>query len=444
MLTLLQRDMRVFLVVWFGQVVSLVGSSLTSFTLGLWVYEQTGSATQFALIGLSTVLPRILLSPFAGVIADRWDRQRLMILSDAGAGLSTLVIVLLLAAGTLEIWHIYLTALVNAVFGVLQWPAYAAATTMLVPREQLGRANGLVQFGQAIAEIAAPTLAGFLMVVIGVPGVITIDFLTFIFAVMTLLLVRVPPMPDAGVPRQEEWVPVWQDARLGWRYLRNRSGLMGLLWFFAVVNFLWSMVGALIVPLLSGFATSDVLGAIISIAGLGMLVGSVVMSAWGGPARMIYGVLVFELASGFCFVLMGLRPSAILAALGVFGAHFTIAIINGSNQTIWQRKVPPAMQGRVFGLRQMIARSAAPLAYIIAGPLADHLFRPLLVEGGTLAGSLGLVLGTGVGRGVGLMFVLMGLVKITVSLAGFVHPRVRLIEQELPDVEWYEAQPTDH
>ncbi len=436
--------MRVFLVVWFGQVISLVGSNLTSFTLGLWVYERTGSVTQFALIGLSAVLPRILLSPLAGVIVDRWDRRRVMILSDTGAGLSTLAIALLMMAGQLELWHIYLATVISAAFGVFQWPAYSAATTMLVPRDQLGRANGLVQFGQAVSEILAPTLAGFLMTVIGVYGVIVVDFTTFLLAVSTLLLVRFPLPPATVTTETAEIKSVWQEVWQGWRYLRSHPGLMELLLFFAVVNFLWGMVGALIVPMLRGFAAPDVLGAIISVAGLGMLTGSVIMSAWGGPRKRIYGILGFELVSGLCFILIGFRPSVLLAALGVFGAHFTIAIINGSNQTIWQHKVPAEMQGRVFAMRQMIARSTTPLAFLLAGPLADKVFGPLLVEGGTLAGSLGPVLGIGFGRGVGLLFVLMGLVKMTVSLLGFVNPRVRRIEQELPDAQLCEVVPAGH
>ncbi len=169
-----------------------MGSGLTSFALGVWVFQQTGSATQFALIGLSAVLPRVLLSPLAGAIVDRWDRRRVMIVGDVGAGLSTLVVVILLLTARLEIWHIYLLAAVNAAFGTVQWPAFAATTSLLVSKENLGRANGMVQFGQAASEILAPAMAGVLVGVIRLEGVILIDVVTFLFAVTTLLLVRFP------------------------------------------------------------------------------------------------------------------------------------------------------------------------------------------------------------------------------------------------------------
>ncbi len=427
----LRNGMTIFLIIWLGQFVSLIGSGLTSFALGVWVFERTGSVTQFALIGLSAVLPRVVLSPLVGPLVDRWDRRWAMIISDTGAGLSTFVIVLLLFVGRLEIWHIYLVAGLSAAFGTVQWPAYMAATTLMVSKAKLGRANGMVQFGQAASEILAPALAGTLLLTIQLQGVILIDFVTFLFAVTTLLLVRFPqPKPTTAVDRPGSW---WHEITYGWQYITARQGLFGLLIFLAAVNFLWGMVGALITPMILGFTSSDILGIIISIAGVGMLVGSLVMSIWGGPQPRIYGVLNFELLSGACFLLIGLRPSFWPIALGVFGAHATIAIIYGSNQAIWQSKVAPDVQGRVFATQQMIARATTPLAYLLAGPLAERLFEPLLVTNGLLAGSVGQIIGVGAGRGIGLLFMVMGLIKIIVSLAGYLHPSIRFVEDELPD-----------
>jgi hypothetical protein len=189
--------------------------------------------------------------------------------------------------------------------------------------------------------------------------------------------------------------------------------------------------------LILSFTSADVLGAIISVAGGGMLAGSLAMSAWGGPKRRINGVLYFELSSGLCFLLIGLKPWAWLVGVGVFSAHLTIAVIYGSNQVIWQRKVPPDMQGRVFAIQHMIARSAAPLAYLAAGPLADGLFEPLLAAGGPLAASVGRIVGVGPGRGIGLLFVLMGMLKVVVVLGSYLYPRIRLVEDNLPDAIVY-------
>ena len=431
----LNSRMTTFYIIWLGQLVSLVGSGLTSFALGVWVFERNGSVTQFALIGLCAVLPRIVLSPLVGPLIDRWDRRWAMIVSDTGAGLSTLAIVILLFAGRLEIWHIYLAAGISAAFSTIQWPAYMATTTLLVSKENLGRANGMSQFGQAAAEILAPAMAGALLLTIRLQGVILIDFATFLFAVGTLLMVRIPKAQTTTTARDDSGASSWWDEiTFGWRYITARRGLFGLLIFLAIVNFIWGMVGALITPMILGFTSSDVLGIIISIAGGGMLVGSLVMSIWGGPQRRIYGVLNFEALSGVCFLLMGLRPSLWPIALGAFGAHLTIAIVYGSNQAIWQSKVAPDVQGRVFATQQMITRAATPLAFLLAGPLAERVFEPLLAANGPLAGSLGGIIGAGAGRGIGLMFILMGVVKILVSLGGYLSPSIRFVEDELPDM----------
>jgi MFS family permease len=421
--------MRAYAVVWLGQSVSLVGSGLTSFALGVWVFEQSRSATMFALMGLCAVLPRLLLSPLAGALVDRWDRRWLMIGSDVGAGLVTLAVAILRAADKLEIWHVWLMVGASAAFGAIQWPAYTAATTQFVSKQDLGRANGMRQLGQAAAEILAPSLAVALTPSLGLEGVILIDLATFAFAVLTLALVRFPSLgtaPSASGSLREEMLA-------GGKYIAARPGLVGLLLLLSTVNFLWGMVGALITPMVLGFTTSAQLGAIVSIAGAGMLAGSLTMSIWGGPRRRILGVFAFEALSGLCFMLMGLRPLFWTTAAGAFGAHVTIAIVFGSNQTIWQSKVEHQLQGRVFAAQQMLMRAASPLAYLLAGPAADRLFEPLLATDGRLSGSVGRLVGTGPGRGIGLLFLIMGVIKLSVVLLGYLRPSIRLIEEQLPD-----------
>jgi len=428
----LTGGMPTFIITWFGQLVSLVGSGLTSFALGVWVFQRTGSPTSFAYIGLFAVLPRVIFSPIAGVLVDRWDRRWVMILADAGAGLVTMAVAGLLFADNLELWHIYLASGLSSFFGTFQWPAYTAVVPQLVPQQHLGRANGMNQFGRAAAEILAPTLAGVLVLTIGLEGVILIDVATFLFAVLTLCLVRFPRIETRS--EIQGMASFKDDLAFGWRYILARKGLLNLLVFQAVVNFIWGMVGALLAPMVLSFTTAYQLGAVITVAGTGMLVGSLLMSAWGGTKRRVNGLLLFELISGLCFILMGLRPDFWLIAIGAFGAHVTIAIVFGSNQAIWQTKVEPEKQGRVFAAQQMIARAVSPFAYLLAGPLAERVVEPLLVEGGSLEFTIGTVVGLGAGRGIGLLFLIMGIVKVAVSGLSWLNPRIRLVEDELPDV----------
>ncbi len=426
------RGMKTFTLIWTGQLVSLIGSGLTSFALGVWVYQTTGSATQYALIPLFFTLPNLLLSPLAGALVDRWDRRWVMILSDTGAALTTLTIALLLRAGQLQVWHIYLAVGVGSAFSVFQWPAYSAATTLLVAKKHYGRASGMVQLGQAIGHIISPVLAGLLVVKIQVWGVILLDFATFLFAVITLLFVHVP-RPETTAEGEESKGTLLREAAYGWTYLIVRPGLMGMLILFATLNFLMGFTNALFTPMILAFTSADVLGTVLSIAGSGMLVGGLVMSIWGGSKRRIRGLLGFLMLAGLSIVAIGLRPSVPLIAAASFGFFFCIPIVSGSSQAIWQSKVAPDVQGRVFSVRSMIATSATPLAYILAGPLADRVFEPLLAVGGPLAGSVGRIIGAGPGRGIGLIFILMGVFNMLATAVGYLYPRIRLVEDELPD-----------
>jgi MFS family permease len=426
------HGMRVFTVMWFGQLVSTLGSGLTGFALGVWIYQQSHSTILFALNLLAFAVPNLVVSPFAGALVDRWDRRWVMVMSDTGAGLCTLAVAMLFFSGNLQIWQVIALTALSAAFSTFQWPAYSAATSLLVPKEQLGRAGGMVQIGEAISQLISPAVAGALFVTVGLQGVVLVDFATYLFAVVTLLLVRIP-RPEVSAEGQAGKGSLWKEAGFGWTYIVARAGLLGLLLFFAATNFLSGLINPLLAPLILDMTSADMFGYLASIVGLGMLIGTLVMSAWGGPKRRIRGVLVFSfLASGFLAVL-GLRPSLPLMAVAGFGMMFAMPIINASSQAIWQSKVALDVQGRVFSVRRMIAWSTLPLAYIVAGPLADKVFKPLLVEGGPLAGSLGQVMGVGPGRGVGLMFVVIGLLSILVTALAYLNPRVRNVEDDLPD-----------
>jgi DHA3 family macrolide efflux protein-like MFS transporter len=424
--------MRIFSVIWFGQLISTLGSGLTSFALGVWIYQETGSTTLFALNLLAIALPNLLVSPLAGALVDRWDRRWVMVMSDTGAGLSTLVVVLLATTGHLAVWHVYLITAISATFSTFQWPAYSAATTLLVPKAHLGRASGMVQIGEAASQLIAPAVAGAMFVSSGLKGIVLIDFSTYIFAVSTLLIIRIPK-PETTAEGQAGKGSLFTEAAYGWKYITARNGLLGLLLVFAAFNFFSGLTNPLITPMVLDMTTPDVLGYLASIVGVGMLLGTFLMSAWGGPKRRVHGVLGFLVVSGLFTALLGLRPSIPLMAAAGFGLMFVMPIINGSSQAIWQSKVAVDVQGRVFSVRRMIAWSTTPIAYMLAGPLADNLFKPLMEEGGFLAGSLGRVLGIGPGRGIGLMFVIIGFLSALTALSGYLNPHVRLVEDELPD-----------
>lgn len=426
------RSMRTFFIIWGGQLVSIMGSGLTSFALGVWIFNKTGQATPFALTALFSMLPRILLSPLGGSLADRCNRRWLMILSDAAAALVTGAAAVLLYLGDLQIWHIYLMASIGSILGAFQEPAYMSSVTMLVPRQHLARASGMMQTASSLTMIVSPMLAGVLFGVIGLRGILVIDFVTCFFAVGALLLVRIPQPPVVETPGTR--TDFLSDARFGWRYLLQRRGLMVMLLYFALVNFLLNLAMVLMAPLVLSYGDASTLGLVQAISGLGMLAGSIAISAWGGPKDRIPAILIFLGTAGLGLGMAGVYPSALATGGGLFLMMAMIPLASGCSQAIYQSKIEPGVQGRVFAIRGMITQSIMPLAFLLAGPLSDFVFESLLLEGGGLADTfIASLLGTGPGRGTGLIFVLSGLTLVAASMLVGLNPRLRRVETELPD-----------
>lgn len=423
-----QTSFSVFTIVWVGQVISLLGSSLTSFALGVWVYQTTREVTHYAFIALFTVIPALLLSFVSGSLVDRWNYRVVMLVSDAASAITTLFIAAMFYIGRLEIWHIYIVAAANACFAAFQQPAYAALISRLVPSNQLGRAAGMMQVGVATSDLLPPLLAGVLLTRIKLTGIILIDFVTFLFAVTTLMLISIPFQlrPDCS-PQKTHWdmYGLLHETRSAWKYIVQSPGLLGLLTYLMIANFASGIIGSILVPLLLTITLPSVAGMIISLAGGGMLIGSIIMSAWGGRKRRILVMLDFELIKGLGIILMGLRPETWSVAIGAVIAHFSIPFAAASNQAMWQEKTPQEMQGRLFAIRQMIARSMMPLAFLVAGPLADRIFEPLMQSPHGLFQVIGTVTGTGDGRGMGLLFSLMGLSIVFAALTGSYIPAIR-------------------
>lgn len=426
------RRPLVFILIWVGQLVSLTGSGLTGFALGLWTYQRTGSATQYALIFTCNILPAVVISPFAGSLVDRWDRRRALIASHLGVGAVTLLLALTLLAGRLEVWHVYLATASQAALNTFQWLALSAAVTLVVPPKHLGRASAMTQLCEATARIVAPALGGAMLLSVSLWGVLLVNCLTALAAVTTLLFVHIP-RPAARAEGQGESASFLRDLTFGWSYVTARKGLLALLVFFAVTNFLSGAVVVLSTPFILSFASAATLGVMLSVAGVGMLAGSLLMSAWGGPRRRVNVVLGFEMLAGVSIVFAALGSSPAPVAVAIFVFAFSVAMTLAASQAIWQSRIDPAVQGRVFAVRRMIAWSTLPLAYLLAGPLADKVFNPLLVAGGPLAGTVGRALGVGPARGIGLLLVVLGSFVVLISAAGFTYPRLRLVEDELPE-----------
>ena len=427
------REFGSFVIVWLGQLISMVGSGLTAFTLGLWVYTTTGSVTRFALISFFGMAPSIICLPLAGALVDRWDRRTAMLLSDSGAACCTLSVALLLWSGRLEIWHIYIAVALASGFASFRWPAFSASIPLMVPMRHLYRANGMVQAAEASVAIASPVLAGLLIAAVKPHGILLIDFGSFMFGLAAVLLVRFPkPRKDIENPTQSR--SLLREAMFGWTYITSRPGLFGLLVFFSVINFLLFGIGQqMVTPLILSLAGTKELGFALGAAGFGLLAGGIAGSIWGGPRSKVRGILTLTAVQGLFASIAGVTVEFLVVTSSLVVLSVLTPIIAACNQSIWQRKVEPEVQGRVFAVRRMMGWSSFPLAYLAAGPLADFVFEPLLAEGGLLSSTVGRVIGFGKGRGVGLLFIIVGAMTITAAVAAFRFPRIKRLEDELPD-----------
>jgi MFS family permease len=427
--------MRGFVIVWIGQVVSLLGTGMTNFAVSFWIYEQTGTATALTWAIFFFMGPTILFSPVAGALVDRSNRKFMMIVSDLVAGIGTIGLLLLLFSGNLQIWHVYVANFLAGAANAFQFPAYSAAVSMMLPKEQYARASGMLSLANAASGILAPAFAGALLGPLGLVGIMTIDVVTFVVAIVALLLVHVPqPIETAEGIRSRG--NLWQESLYGFRYIWARPSLLGLQLVFFWINF-FSMLGfALMVPMILARTGNDevVLASVMSVGAIGGVLGGLALSAWGGPKRKVHGVLLGMFATSLLGEgLLGVGRGLVVWSAGAFFTQAIVPILNGSNQAIWQAKVAPDVQGRVFAVRRLIAQITAPMATLIAGPLADKLFEPAFREGAGWARSFEWLVGSGPGAGMAMIFVITAVLGAAFGLGGYLFPAVRNAEDLLPD-----------
>ncbi|MGW1991617.1 non-ribosomal peptide synthetase/MFS transporter [Embleya sp. NPDC001921] len=411
-----------------GQFVSMIGTALSTFALGVWVYLRTGSAFDFAMISVAAVLPAVLLLPIAGAVADRVDRRRIMIVTDTVAAAAMLSLGVLLWTDQLQLWHVYVVACVGSVCNAFQRPAYIAAIAQLVPKRYLGQANGLAQLGTGSGDMLAALAGGVLVAAVGLHGVVLFDMATFLIGVSVLLRVR---FPDTLFEKREE--PLLREVVTGWRYIVRRRGLVAMVVFFVVFNYLFAVATVLVTPMVLADGSAVTLGVVTAVGGVGAVLGALVMALWGGTARRATGMIGFTSVVGVAAVLAGSRPEPVFVAVGLFVLWAALMILNSHWMALIQTKVGMELQGRVLATNQMLAMSMMPLGFLTAGPLADRVFEPLLRSDGALADSVGVLLGTGPGRGTGLLLVLVGLALGVWGLVGLLYRPLSRMEDVLPD-----------
>jgi DHA3 family macrolide efflux protein-like MFS transporter len=390
-----------FFTIWTGQAFSLVGSRVLEFALIWWLTQLTGSATVLATATLMWVVPQVFLGPVAGALVDRWNRRVVMIIADSLIALVALWLAYLFWTGSIQIWHVYAGLLVRAIGGCFHWPAMQASTSLMVPDEHLTRVAGLNQTMQGALNVVGPPLGAMLLALLPFEGIMLMDVGTAMFAVAPLFFVHVPQPERAsaesedGRPAQGKAPSVWSDVRAGLRYVWGWPGLFAVLIMATVLNFVVNPAFSLMPLLVKGHFGGDALqlGWLESSWGVGLVLGGLLLSAWGGFRRRVYTSLTGIVVQGVGIMLIGLAPANAfwLAVVGMFVGGVMNALVNGPMFAVLQAVVAPDMQGRVFTVVMSMASAAWPLSLAVAGPVADSVgVRPWYVVGGAVSVIMGL------------------------------------------------------
>ncbi len=379
-----------FFTIWFSQAFSLIGSAVVQFALVWWLTQKTGSATVLATATLVALLPQIFLAPFAGAWVDRWNRKVIMMVADSLIAAATLGLMYLFWIGRIQVWHVYAALLMRAAGGAFHSPSMSASTSLMVPRDQLARIAGLNQTLSGINGIIAPPLGAFLISILPTEGVLSIDVLTAMIAVSLLAVVSIPQpkresSPTSRIPGQTSY---WQDLREGWIYLVSWPGLLGLSLLAMIINFLLTPAGALLPLMVTKVfhGGAPELGWMESSFSIGIIIGGLILGAWGGFKRRIVTSMVGIAGIGVGILIFGIIPSKFfyIALAGAVLIGWMQAWANGPLGAILQAKVDPALQGRVMTLLGAGATAMSPLSLLVAGPLADWLgVRAWFLIGGT-------------------------------------------------------------
>ncbi|MBH8554267.1 MFS transporter [Nostocaceae cyanobacterium CENA357] len=428
------KSLNTFLIIWAGQIASILGSEMTSFAITIWAWQARGQATPISLILLFHQIPRVIASSFAGVVVDRCNRKQLMMLGDTVAGVSSIVIFGLFLMNRLEIWHLYITAAINGLFGYFQGLAYSASMSMIVPKRHYTRAaamsDHITQFG---STILAPALAGTLYYTIGLGGILAIDLCTFLIAIATIWSVHIPQPERSQQNRKNE--TLWQELTFGFRYIIKRSSLLAILLFLLVLYLVDTVLYGIHSPLILARSNNDatVYASVQAAIGVGGVVGALLLSVWGGFKRRIHGFLLGTIFSYASMVVFGLGNSLLVWMIAGFFAAFFWPFISSSSQAIWLSKVEPEVQGRVFASRYLISQIASPVGLAISGPLADYIFSPAMQPDGSLASILGRFFGTVTGAGMAVQYTLFAFFGVLIGLAGYTFRKLRDVEIIVPD-----------
>ena len=421
------REMRTFLILWVTQAFSGLGSAVTSYALVVWSYTQEGSALVTALLMVSSYAPYVLCSIFAGALSDRWDKRKTMLVCDAMAALTTVCTLVLLKMDLLEVWHLYILNAVNGLMNTVQQPASEVATTALLPRKHYQKVGGLRYLSSSLNGILNPIIATAMLTLLGMDAVILFALFPFAVAFVVLLVfIRIPAQDKAA----EEKEPLMQSVRAGLGFLREKRGILSLVFFLAAINFVASMYNATLPAMVLNQADETALGVINSLTGATTLIGSLIASLLPQPksrVRVVCWTLLLSMSTENFLLAFG--RTLPIWCIGAFLGWIAIPLMSTNLDAIMRLSIPQEIQGRVFACRNSLQFFTIPVGYFLGGLLVDVLFEPLMSAQPT-DGLLISIFGAGKGSGAAMCFALQAVMGVAVCLFFMRNKHIRAMQAD--------------
>ena len=426
------KSFKKFLILWFGEFISAIGSGLTAFGLGVYVFRLTGKASAMALITILAFFPPLLLGTVAGVLADRYDRRLMMILGDSLSVFGLIYILICMYMGEAQLWQICVGVTVSSVFSSLMEPAYKATVSDLLSADQFTKASGLVQIANSAKYLVSPIIAGYLLAVSNIKLILIIDICTFFVTVASTLVVKKGIASKKEVEKKASLITEFKE---GWITLTKSKGVLVLTIVGSFLCFFMGFIQILSAPMVLAFKNSSVLGTVETIIALGMLFSSIligVLKIKGGYVRIL-SVSLF--GSGLMMMCFGFKENIIF--IGIFGFLFfaMLPFANTSLDFLIRTNTDNSVQGRVWSLIGIISQLGTVISYAVCGVLADYIFTPMLIDGGALSGSVGRIIGTGKGRGAAFLIIIAGILMCITSVALYNIKSVRKLEKAVKYAE---------
>lgn len=423
--------MKNFYKLWLGELISNIGSGMTAFALSVYVYEKTGSVSYVSFITLLSFMPSIILSPIGGLLADRYDRRLLMIIGDLFSGLGLIYILWNIQAGEKSIVPIFVGITFSSIFTSLLEPSYRATLTDILEEENYAKASGLIQAAGSAKYLISPVIAGVILSVADIRIILLLDILTFITTCLMIFLVRKSMNSETQNYKKDSFKGLLE----GLFIIKENRGVYSLVIIMFFVCFFMGFIQILIRPMILALSSVKTAGMMESLCAAGLLIGSL----WIGIAGIKKNYSkILAVACFFCGIFMsmtGVNENLAIIGISTFLFFSTLPFMNSCADVLVRVSVPNELQGRVWGIISLITQMGTVAAYIISGIMADYIFEPMFNKNGILVKNIGMIIGTGKGRGIGFMLILSGIGMLIMAIVIWKNGEIREVSEKCVDLK---------